>query len=130
MRAEAEAHAEEDRRQQELIEAKNKAENAVYTAEKTIKDLGEKVKPAEKEAVEEKIKSLQDLLKQEKPEKEEVERRTNELLEELQKISQEVYQAPQQNGAEQTPNQPQDENKGEGDEKKGEDEPEEGEVVS
>ena len=68
--------------------------------------------------MEEKIKSLQELLKQEKPEKEEVERRTNELLEELQKISQEVYQAPQQNGAEQTPNQPQDENKGEGDEKK------------
>ncbi len=130
MRAEAEAHAEEDRRQQELIEAKNKAENAVYTAEKTIKDLGEKVKPAEKEAVEGRIKTLQELLKQEKPEKEEVERKTNELLEELQKISQEVYQAPQKNGAGQAPNQPQDENKGEGDEKKGEDEPEEGEVVS
>ncbi len=133
MRAEAEAHAEEDRRQQELIEVKNKAENAVYTAEKTIKDLGEKVKPAAKEAVEEKIKSLQELLKQEKSEKEEVEKRTSELLEELQKISQEAYQTGQTpnqgDGGQKTSDQPQDETgKGSGD--KGEDEPEEGEVVS
>jgi len=133
MRAEAEAHAEEDRRQQELIEAKNKAENAVYTAEKTIKDLGEKVKPAEKEAVEEKIKSLQELLKQEKPEKEEVEKRTNGLLEELQKISQEAYQAGQApnqgDGGKETSDQPQDET-GKKSDAKGEDEPEEGKVVS
>ena len=133
MRAEAEAHAEEDRRQQELIETKNKAENAVYTAEKTMKDLGEKVKPAAKEAVEEKIKSLQELLKQEKPEKEEVEKRTNELLEELQKISQEAYQtgqAPNQgDGGQGTSGQPQDET-GKKSDAKGENEPEEGEVVS
>ena len=46
MRKEAEAHADEDRRQKELIEAHNAADNAVYTAEKVLRDLGDKV-PAE-----------------------------------------------------------------------------------
>jgi molecular chaperone DnaK len=46
MRKEAEAHAEEDRQKKELIEARNIADNAVYTAEKALLDLGEKV-PAE-----------------------------------------------------------------------------------
>ena len=43
MRKEAETHAEEDRRRKELVEARNAADNAVYTAEKTVRDLGDKV---------------------------------------------------------------------------------------
>ncbi len=43
MRKEAEAHAEEDRRRRELIEARNRADNAVYAAEKALKESGEKV---------------------------------------------------------------------------------------
>jgi molecular chaperone DnaK len=46
MRKEAEAHADEDRRQKERIEAHNAADSAVYTAEKVLRDLGDKV-PAE-----------------------------------------------------------------------------------
>ena len=46
MRRDAENHAEEDQKHRDLIEARNTADNAVYTAEKTLKDLGEKV-PAE-----------------------------------------------------------------------------------
>lgn len=46
MRKDAEAHAEEDRKRKELIEARNHADNTAYAAEKVLRDLGEKV-PAE-----------------------------------------------------------------------------------
>jgi molecular chaperone DnaK len=43
MRKEAEKHADEDRQRKELVEAKNNADNAAYTAEKVLRDLGDKV---------------------------------------------------------------------------------------
>jgi len=52
MRKDAEAHAEEDLKRKELIEARNLADNAVYTAEKTLKDLGDKIPADLKEKVE------------------------------------------------------------------------------
>jgi len=53
MRKEAETHAEEDRRRKELVEARNAADNAVYTAEKTVRDLGDKVPADLKSKIEE-----------------------------------------------------------------------------
>ncbi|MGW8224103.1 MAG: molecular chaperone DnaK [Anaerolineales bacterium] len=52
MRKDAEAHAEEDLKRKELIEARNLADNAVYTSEKTLKDLGDKIPAELKEKVE------------------------------------------------------------------------------
>lgn len=52
MRKDAEAHAEEDRKHKELIEARNLADNATYTAEKTLRDLGDKVPEDMKSKVE------------------------------------------------------------------------------
>jgi len=46
MRKDAAAHAEEDRKRKELIEARNNADNTVYAGEKALRDLGDKV-PAE-----------------------------------------------------------------------------------
>jgi molecular chaperone DnaK len=43
MMKDAESHAEEDRKRKELVEARNQADQLVYTVEKTIKDLGDKV---------------------------------------------------------------------------------------
>src|SRR5512143_3071596 len=43
MRKDAELHAEEDRKRKELIEARNTADSSVYTAEKALKEFGEKV---------------------------------------------------------------------------------------
>lgn len=43
MRQAAERHAEEDRKRRELVEARNRADNMVYSSEKTLKDLGDKV---------------------------------------------------------------------------------------
>jgi molecular chaperone DnaK len=46
MRKEAEAHAADDKKHRDLIEAKNTADNSIYGAEKVLSDLGDKV-PAE-----------------------------------------------------------------------------------
>ncbi|HET9907295.1 MAG TPA: molecular chaperone DnaK [Anaerolineales bacterium] len=54
MRKDAEAHAEEDRKRKELIEARNHADNTVYAAEKAIRDFGDKVPAEIKAEIEEK----------------------------------------------------------------------------
>jgi molecular chaperone DnaK len=52
MMKEAEAHAEEDRKRREEIETRNKADQAVYGAERMLKDMGEKIGAADKAAIE------------------------------------------------------------------------------
>jgi molecular chaperone DnaK len=55
MVAEAQANAEEDKRQREKVETRNKADQAVYQAERTLKDLEDKVTPEDKSGIEAKI---------------------------------------------------------------------------
>jgi molecular chaperone DnaK len=52
MMKEAEAHADEDRKRREEIETRNKADQAVYGAERTLKDTGDKLSAADKAAIE------------------------------------------------------------------------------
>jgi molecular chaperone DnaK len=54
----AEAHAGEDRRRREEIEVRNEADNSAYQAEKTLRDLGDKVSPEVKSDVESKISDV------------------------------------------------------------------------
>ncbi len=102
MKAEAEQNAENDRIEKEKIEVKNKADNLIYTSEKSLKDVGDKAPKELKETVEKKIKELKDI--SEKGNKEEIEKKTSELSDELQKIGQYMYKkdekAPQANPAE------------------------------
>jgi len=62
MVADAESHAEEDRKQRELAEARNLAENSAYQAEKAIEEAGDKVDAETKEAVESAVKELREAL--------------------------------------------------------------------
>ena len=62
MRKDAEAHAEEDIKRKELIEARNLADNAVYTAEKTLKDLGDKIPDDMKAKVETETAKVREVL--------------------------------------------------------------------
>jgi len=94
--AEAEKYAEEDKQKKEMVEAKNQAENLVFTAEKTLKDAGDKAKPEDKEKVEAEIKNVKDILAKESSTKEEIEAAANKLSEELQKVGAAMYQAQQQ----------------------------------
>lgn len=92
MTKEAEAHAKEDEEKKSAIEAKNQADSLIFTAEKSLKDAGDKVAEDIKKEVEEKIQALKDVL--DKGTKEEIETKTNELSESLQKVGQAMYQQP------------------------------------
>jgi molecular chaperone DnaK len=55
---EAKAHEEDDKRQRELVEARNTADNLVYVTEKTLRDLGDKVPANDRGRVEELVEEL------------------------------------------------------------------------
>ena len=61
----AEAHADEDRRQRELVEARNTAENAAYQAERQLTELGDAVDESSKEQIEAAIKDVRESLESE-----------------------------------------------------------------
>jgi molecular chaperone DnaK len=58
MMKEAESHAEEDRKRKEEIEARNHADQAVYTAEKLVREQGDKLSPADRAPIESAIDEL------------------------------------------------------------------------
>jgi molecular chaperone DnaK len=58
MRSEADANAQSDKKKKELIEAQNHADSLIYSAEKAVKEHGEKAGEAVKKDVEEKIAAL------------------------------------------------------------------------
>lgn len=89
MTKEAEKFAEQDRIKKERAEARNKADGMIFTAEKTLKDLGDKVATELRKEVEEKIKALKDIL--ETGTKEDLEAKSQELSESLQKIGAQMY---------------------------------------
>ncbi len=100
----AEAHAEEDKKAHELVNAKNAAENMIHGTEKSIKDLGDKVEAGEKAAAESAIAELKTAL--EGDDKDAIEAKTQALTEAAGKIAEKAYaeQAPEgaaQPGAEQ-----------------------------
>ena len=96
MKKDAEIHATEDKKKQEMIEIKNTADALVYTCEKTLKDAGDKIKPEDKKLVEDKITALKDAQKNDNIE--EIKSKTKDLSETIQKIGAELYkqQAPKQ----------------------------------
>jgi molecular chaperone DnaK len=58
MMREAEAHADEDKKRKEEIEVRNRADQAVYAAERLIKDTGDKLAAADKQAIEEAMEAV------------------------------------------------------------------------
>ncbi len=117
---EAEKHAEEDKLKKERIEARNQADSLIFTAEKTLKDAGDKVKKDDRDEVEKKIKALKDVL--ESASKDELEAKTKDLSESIQKVGAAMYQKPE------TEAKPDGEKKD--DKKGGKDKAQEGEVVN
>ncbi len=122
MTKEAELHAQEDQDKKEKVETRNSADSLIFTAEKTLKDAGDKVSAEQKKEVEEKVSSLKSIL--DSGSKEDLETKTKELSDSLQKIGQAMYQKPEeQKGAGET-KEPDEK------EKKDKEEPVEGEVVN
>lgn len=94
MKKEAEVHASEDQQKRELIEARNLADNMIYTTEKTLKDAGDKVAAEAKKEVEEKVEALKKVKDGDKIE--EIKQKTEELSQAIQKVGAELYKAAQE----------------------------------
>jgi molecular chaperone DnaK len=92
MKKEAEAHAAEDRKRKETVDARNQADTLIAVSEKTLKDGGEKVKAEDKTAVEEKIKALKDI--KDKDEVEAIKKAMDELSAAIQKVGAAMYEKP------------------------------------
>jgi molecular chaperone DnaK len=101
LKNEAAQHADDDKKKRELAEMKNGAENLVYTAEKTMRDLGEKLSEEQKKAVNEKIETLKKV--KDSGDAGALKAATEALSAELQKAGASMYQqpgdAPKQEGA-------------------------------
>jgi molecular chaperone DnaK len=86
----AEAHADEDRRQRELAETRNVAENAAYQAEKQLEELGDKVDDSSRSEIEAAIKDVKESLGSE--DTAEIKAKTDALQAAFHTVSEQVYQ--------------------------------------
>jgi molecular chaperone DnaK len=90
MVGDAEAHAEEDKKFRELVGARNKADAAVHTVEKALKDVGDKASDDEKKAVNESIQAVKTAMSGD--DREDIERKTQALEQASTAILQKMYE--------------------------------------
>jgi len=90
MRKEAELHADEDKRRKELIEARNNADNLVYSAEKVLRDLGEKVPGDLKSQVDDRVAKVRQEMSSDNVEA--IKKATDDLQQVLQQVGAAAYQ--------------------------------------
>ncbi len=94
MKREAEAHADEDKKKRELIEARNLADNLIYTWEKTNRDSGDKISKELKKEIQNKVNELKKV--KDGDNVEEIKTKTTEVSQIVQKAGAELYkQKPQ-----------------------------------
>jgi molecular chaperone DnaK len=86
---EAEVHSEEDKKKKELVEARNQADTLIYTTEKTLSDLGDKVDQATKTDIEDHIKKLREAM--EGTDVEAIKSRSDELMRASHKVAETMY---------------------------------------
>jgi len=94
MKKDAETHAQEDKKKQEAIEAKNLADSLIYTAEKTLSDNKDKIADDMRKQAEEKLSTLKEVQKTDNVE--EIKAKTKELSDHMQKIGTELYKTTQE----------------------------------
>jgi len=85
----AEAHAEEDRKLKELIDARNQAENMIHATEKSVTDLGEQVTEDEKKEIESRVADLREAMAGD--DKEAIESKLQLLTESSGKLAERAY---------------------------------------
>ncbi len=86
---EAEEHRAEDRRRRELVDARNRADSLIYQTEKHLKEFGDKISQEDRNRIEEKIKSLKEVMKGE--DKSAIDKGIEELQKATYKLSEELY---------------------------------------
>jgi molecular chaperone DnaK len=96
---EAEQHAEEDKKRQEEIEIRNNADSMIYTSEKTLEELADKVDADKKSKIEDLVKELRDLISGQNLDA--IKTKTDELTKVVQEVGAAIYQEAQQAQAQQ-----------------------------
>lgn len=122
MAKEAEAHAEEDKKKRETVEARNQLDSTIYQAEKLKKDNGDKLSDDDKKTLDDAIEAAKKVLGDEKSDKEKLEAAAKELNDKLMPIGAKLYEAASKENAEKADDKADDK-------KSDKDEPIEGEVV-
>ncbi len=89
MQQDAETHADEDKKKKEQVEAKNHADTLIYTAEKTLKDAGDKISAEDKKPVEDAVAALKEKIDSE--DTAELKKLSDDLNEKLMKIGEAMY---------------------------------------
>jgi molecular chaperone DnaK len=102
MVSDAESHAEDDRKQRELVEARNNAENAAYQADRQLKDMEGTVDDSAKSEIETAIADVRSVLESE--DVYEIRSKTEALQQAFHKVSEQMYAAAAQQQAEAQPN--------------------------
>ncbi|MGB7968765.1 MAG: molecular chaperone DnaK [Methanobacterium sp.] len=91
---EAEQHAEEDKKRQEEIEIRNNADSMIYTSEKTLEELGDKVEAEKKTKIEELVKELKEIITGQ--DLDAIKTKSDELNKVVQEVGAAIYQEAQQ----------------------------------
>ena len=94
---EAERYAEEDRRRRELAEARNEADNMIYSVERSLRELGDRVGPADRERLEGLIRQLKEAMGTDNTAR--IRQLTQELRQAALAIGQTIYQRAAAGGA-------------------------------
>ncbi len=94
----AEAHAAEDKKRRELVEARNQADGLIHTTERSLQEAGDKVPAGEREAVQGAIQALKDVLGNE--DVEQIKAKTEALGQLAMKLGEAMYRAQQAPGGE------------------------------
>ena len=89
----AESHASDDKKRRDLVEAKNKAEALIHSADRNIREFGDKLPNEDKMAVDRDIKALREVL--DGDDKAAIEEKTQALTQSAMKIGEAVYKAQQ-----------------------------------
>jgi molecular chaperone DnaK len=89
MEEDAAAHADEDKKLRELVDARNQADGLIHSVKKSLADHGDKLDEAEKTALEEAIKGLEDVLQD--GDKATLDEKTNVLMQASQKLGEKIY---------------------------------------
>ena len=119
-RQEAEAHADEDKKKKDAIDAKNHLENSIYQAEKMPDEYKDKISDEDKDTIKKAVEDAKKVLNDESADKDKFEEATKELSDKIMPIGAKMYQS------ESSSNAKSDESKSDD---KSSDEPVEGEVV-
>lgn len=93
----AQAHAEEDKKRRHLVDVKNQADGLIHSAEKSLKEHGDKISAADKEAIEKDVATLKDAIGKEDADA--IEKGVEALTQSTMKIGEILYKAEQEKAA-------------------------------